>query len=43
MDEANGTEYLVMEKVQEKASSSMKHAESTERFAALRMKLFPVL
>lgn len=30
MDEANGTEDLVMEKEQEKASSSRKQAERTE-------------
>lgn len=40
MDEANGTEYLGMEKEQEKASSSMKHAERTGRFAALRKNCF---
>lgn len=40
MDEANGTEYLVTEKEQEKESSSMKHAERTERFAVLRIKVF---
>lgn len=43
MDEANGREYLVMEKEQEKACSSMKHVERIERLAALRIKLFWVL
>jgi len=40
MDEANGTEYLVTVKKQEKASSGMKCAEQRDISAALKIKVF---